>query len=285
MAGCCLLAACWACSMELPSEQLPEDGTPVKIMAEIEEPAKTKAAVEVGAYDRSAFSASDKIIVYRLENDTRKQQAGYTYSGSAWATSETTPVTLQAGSTYEAVFPADYTSILQDQSASDGSGFLRSNLLKTGRIASRDGVLRFTGSNGGAFKHQNVKLTLVFQLSGGGTLQDAVTNNILSAAGLVTGGNAVENIALFRPDPDVYTWCGIVYPKGSTTTLTLQLTYRGVTYKTTLDCGLQAGQHYTYTLTLQNGILVPTGSSIAGWKSEPDEDYTGKFESDEISGS
>lgn len=280
--ACCLLTACWACSSEVTEGGLlAEEGTPVKIMAEIQELTQTKAAVVENSYDRTSFIDGDKIRVNRIEGNASAQRVDYTYTAGSPNTWTTTaePIVLKAGSKYEATYPSDYTNILQDQSKLDGSDFLRSNLLKSGQITSRDGVLRFTEANGGAFTHQNVKLTLVFKVSTGSLAGD-FTTALLSAPGLITGGNNTENITLFRPDDAAYTWCGIVYPKGGsgTTDLALQLTYQGVVYKATLSCGLAAGTHYTYTLTLKNDILVPEGSTIDDWKTDPNGDYTGDFD-------
>lgn len=277
--GCCLLVACWACSAEMPLGLAAEEGTPVEIVAEIQDVQQTKAVAD---YDRtSSFITNDKIRVYRLVNGSRVQQADYTCSGSgsAWTPPSLNPVTLQVASEYEAVFPSDYTSIRQDQSAADGSGYLKSNYLKSGKITSRDGILRFTET--GAFVHQNVKLTLEFKVQNGGTDNkptEDFTSALLSAHGLLSGGIDNENITLYRPDASAYLWCGIVYPKNANTTINLQLTYQGVVYKAAVSCGLAAGTHYKYTLTLKNNILVPEGGTIEGWKTDSTGDYTGEFD-------
>ena len=275
--GCFLLAPCWGCSMELPQGLVADEGTPVKIMAEIQELSQTKAdpMTTANSYDRSSFISADKIRVYRLVGGTVAQQEDYAYSGSAWSTTATNPVTLQAGSTYSASYPSDYTGILQDQSAMGGAGFLKSNYLKSKTVTSRDGILHFTGD--GAFERQNAKLTLVFKLHGGGAPDGDFTNALLSAPGLISGGSNDENITLYRPDASAYTWCGIVYPKGASTTISLQLTYKGVVYKASLSCGLAAGTHYTYTMTLKDDILVPQGGAVEDWKSDPNGDYSGEF--------
>lgn len=279
--ACCLLTACWACSSEVTEGLQVEEGTPVKIVAEIQELTQTKTAVKENSYDRTSFIDGDKIRVNRIESIGSAQRVDYTYTAGSPNTWTTTaePIVLKAGSKYEATYPSDYTNILQDQSTSDGTDFLKSNLLKSGQITSRDGVLRFTEKNGGAFTHQNVKLTLAFKVNGGGAPTKDFTSALLSAPGLIAGGNETENITLFRPDAAAYTWCGIVFPKGETTNLALQLTYQGVVYKATLSCGLAAGTHYTYTLTLKNDILVPEGSTIDDWKTDSSGDYTGGFSS------
>lgn len=274
--GCCLLFAGWGCSSESSLEQLPDEGTPVEVLAEISGMPDTKAAMAENDYDRSSFSNTDKIRIYRSGTGVAAQQADYVYTtGSGWDKVENA-VTLQAGATYYAVYPSDYERILQDQVTANGSGFLKSNLLKSGTVTTRDGVLKFTG-DAGAFTHQNVKLTLEIKSASGQTWSGVFTNTRLSATGLLTKDGGEENIALFQPDPDVRTWCGIAYPQNKATTLTVQLTYQGIIYKTTLSCGLLSGTHYRYTLTLQDNKLVPQGSTIEGWKSDPDKDYTGDF--------
>ena len=135
----------------------------------------------------------------------------------------------------------------------------------SGEITSRDGVLNFTGAN--AFTHQYTKITLNFKAKTG-SLSGNFANTLISAPGLYSGGAGDESISLFRPDPNAYSWSGIVYPKNTDTAISLSLDYGGVTYKVSLDCAMATGKHYNYTLTIENGILVPSGSSIAEWKDE-----------------
>ena len=284
IAACCLLIAGWGCSAETTLDRLPEEGTAVDVVAEISGIPGTKTAVPETNYDRSSFINTDKIRIYRSGTGIVAQQADYAYatgSGSgSWAV-QTGSVTLKAGAEYYAVYPSDYERILQDQSAVDGSGFLKSNQLKSGTITTpRDGVLHFTDTR--AFKHQNVKLTLVIKnasssASGGESWNGVFTNTRLSGTGLLTKDGGEENITLFQPDPDVRTWCGIAYPQNKATGLKVQLTYQGVFYTVTLSCGLVPDTHYKYTLTLQDNKLVPQGSTIEGWKSDPDKDYAGDF--------
>ena len=65
-------------------------------------------------------------------------------------------------------------------------------------------------------------------------------------------------------------------PKGTSTDITVNVTYKNVTYKTTLSgCTLTAGSQYEYTLTIQNNILVPVGSEIKPWT--PNQTHTGSL--------
>lgn len=100
--------------------------------------------------------------------------------------------------------------------------------------------------------------------------------------GLYSGGTADEDIYLYRPDETKYTWHGILSPltaesptpeqKKVTVTVT---DYNGVSYTASLTCERKAGSHYSYTLTLQNNILMPVGEEIKGW--ENGESHTGSL--------
>lgn len=262
-AGICLATALGGCINEMEVEPTVADGTPVRLVAEIESSAtSTKAAVEKNTYDRSSFIAGDKIRIFK--SNVGAQQADYTLSanGLEWQ-QPASPVTLQAGARYKAVYPADDLNanyIQQNQQTAEN--FRKSNKLVSGEITSRNGILEFTGDN--AFSHAYTKLTLTF-VSEEGMLTGSFENTLITAKGLYTNGDNNESISLFRPDPDTYSWCGIVYPKKTSTTISLSLKYGGVTYKTSIDCDMQPGKNYSYTLTIKNGILVPSGSTIEEW--------------------
>lgn len=265
--GICLVALLGGCANEIDISRDVPDGTPVELVAEIEGSAPTKAATDLNVYDRSSFIASDKISLQKSHGSSL-QQADYTLSAdaSAWTPPASNPITLEAGATYRAVYPSgdlNANYILQDQKTAEN--FRKSNKLVSGTITSRDGVLRFTGTN--AFSHQYTKITLTFQAKTG-SLSGNLTNTLISAQGLHTGGTVYESISLFRPDDTAYSWCGIVYPKNEDTSLSLSLDYGGVSYKVTLTCGMQSGKHYNYTLTIENGILVPSVSKIDDWISD-----------------
>ncbi len=103
---------------------------------------------------------------------------------------------------------------------------------------------------------------------------------ILEGEGRHTIGSSTYDtqgiVTLYRPDTNNYTWHGIVYPKGTSTDITVNVTYKNVTYKTTLSgCTLTAGSQYEYTLTIQNNILVPVGSEIKPWT--PNQTHTGSL--------
>lgn len=264
----CMVSLLGSCTNELGESPVVPDGIPVKLIAEIEASAPTKVAVSPNDYDRSSFIAGDKIRLIKTYNGN-SQQADYTLSADASTWEQPTPnlITLQAGAKYKAVYPssgdpgANY--IMQDQTMA--VNFRKSNKLMSGEITSRDGVLNFTGAN--AFTHQYTKITLNFKAKTG-SLSGNFANTLISAPGLYSGGAGDESICLFRPDPNAYSWSGIVYPKNTDTAISLSLDYGGVTYKVSLDCAMATGKHYNYTLTIENGILVPSGSSIAEWKDE-----------------
>ena len=177
-------------------------------------------------------------------------------------------LTLQAGATYQAVYPANYTSIQSSQSVA--TNYLKSNLLRTEILPASSETIDFT------FKHVNTKLTLIFKPAEGGPAFSGDFSIQVQAPGLLTGGSVQEIVTLYRPDTNNYTWHGIVYPKGTSTDITVNVTYKNVTYKTTLSgCTLTAGSQYEYTLTIQNNILVPVGSEIKPWT--PNQTHTGSL--------
>lgn len=264
------LAACWSCSNELPVDVSPKEGMPVKVMAEIaSEESSTKAAAADNDYDRSSFVTGDKIRVTKTYNAV-KTVVDYIYSGTGWSASST-PLTLQAGATYQAVYPADNNTAIQpDQSAKEN--YIKSNRLVTSVVESpQTEELNFTIGNGAPFDHVNAKLTLVF--SGSNALSGNASLDV-SATGLRTGGASEEHIILYRPSASGYTWCGIVYPGQKD--IKIDFSIGSVSYPVQLpQCPLLAGKNYKFTLNLQNNILVPVANEITDWKTETV--YTGEF--------
>lgn len=265
-----LMAGNWSCTNEVLIDDFQvSEGDPVHLIAEIDNSLPTKANLPASnEYDRMQFISGDKIRVFKKYGGTVKQQVDYSFDADSWITTDKNPVTLQASATYYAVYPynnegtADKGGILQNQT--DKMSYLQSNRLQTIEIFSRDGVLRFTGEN--AFIHKNTKLTLLFQPdTGAPALSGSFKSTLIIGPGLRTGGSTEESISLYRPDNLEYSWCGILYPQNSNTDISISLTYENVVYKVTLTCGMKPGTHYSYTLTIKNGILVPTGSSIQDW--------------------
>lgn len=244
------------------------EGNPVKVLASIdrfsgiltESGSKTIAADN--SYDRSTFVNSDKIRITKKYGGVADNVIEYTLSSGIWTPLSGKALTLQAGATYQAVYPTNYTSIQSSQSVA--ANYLKSNLLRTEILPASSETIDFT------FKHVNTKLTLIFKPATGGPAFLGNFSFQVEAAGLLTGGNSSEIVTLYRPDNSAYIWHGIVYPKGTATDITVSVTYNDVTYRTTLNgCGLAAGSQYEYTLTIQNNILVPVGSEIKNWTPKP----------------
>lgn len=147
-------------------------------------------------------------------------------SSGIWTPPSGKALTLQAGATYQAVYPANYTSIQSSQSVA--TNYLKSNLLRTEILPASSETIDFT------FKHVNTKLTLIFKPAEGGPAFSGDFSIQVQAPGLLTGGSVQEIVTLYRPDTNNYTWHGIVYPKGTSTDITVNVTYKNVTYKTTL---------------------------------------------------
>ena len=201
-------------------------------------------------------------------------------SGSStgeWKPSVTgTELLVESGATYQASYPIEYSGIRADQRKAGGEDYRLSNLLETPEKVAigRDGTLSFTGEN--AFVHKGVKLTLKF--SGKNTLSKDFTSMTVTGKGLYSGGASKdETVYLYHPggtDKEQYTWHGIIAPLDSQQSIWVSVTdANGVVYDVTLTCARAANSHYTYTLTLKNDVLVPTGQEIKEWQSG--ESHTG----------
>lgn len=195
-------------------------------------------------------------------------------SGSStgeWKPSVTgTELLVESGATYQASYPIEYSGIRADQRKAGGEDYRLSNLLETPEKVAigRDGTLSFTGES--AFVHKGVKLTLKF--SGKNILSKDFTSMTVTGKGLYSGGASKdETVYLYHPGGTgdaKYTWHGIIAPLDSQQSIRVSVTdANGVVYDVTLTCARAANSHYTYTLTLKNNVLVPTGQEIKEWQS------------------
>lgn len=282
LTGCCLLSCCWSCSNEFLTELPATDGTPVKVVAEIEGTTSTKAGTTAPAadnsYDRSSFIDGDVILIHKTDVVVGANQQNYQYNSSSgewtYAGSGNKPITLQLGAKYRAVFPALYNGVLPNQS--DIKNYISSNRLETDKIIPASETLDFTGD--GAFKHVNTKLSVTFD--GDNALAGAITELKIKGENLSGMANGIDEITPYHTADDSYTWCCILKPKtaeeGTPTSITISLTYQGVSYQTTVNCGMLANKHYAYTLRIRNELLV-VKNTIKGWTGESayDGDYNG----------
>lgn len=255
------LVACTGETMLSPSGE----GKPVIVNAEInsDQPVteKTRALADENTYDRSTFIAGDKIRITRTNLANKSEVVDYLLDVDNQWTTTATPLTLLAGASYQAVYPAgNDAGIIYDQSSV--ANYIKSNRLVSETItAPETEKLKFT------FEHQNTKLTLVFKPINTGAIPADFSFQV-NAPGLRTGGTDSEPIKLFRPDDEALTWCGIVFPKNTETLITVTMTYDGVNYNSTFKCMLAPKTHYKYTLTLHNDILVPEENKILGWTND-----------------
>lgn len=263
LVGISLLTSLVACTGETLLSPSGE-GKPVIVNAEInsDQPVTeiTRAQTEENTYDRSTFITSDKIRITRTTLANRSEAADYQLGEDGQWTSTSTPLTLLAGASYQAVYPAgNDAGIMYDQSSVDN--YIKSNRLVSASIkAPETEKLDFT------FEHQNTKLTLVFVPKVTSSLPADFSFQV-SGVGLQTGGTTSEFIKLYHPGDK--TWCGIVHPKESgTTAITITLIYNGVNYSSTINCALAAKTHYQYTLSLRDDILVPEDNKILGWTND-----------------
>ncbi|UVV77193.1 fimbrillin family protein [Bacteroides fragilis] len=239
---------------------------------------RTRAVAADNGYDRSTFAAGDKIRIIRSRNGSSSTPVDYILnaasSGSStgeWKPSVTgTELLVESGATYQASYPIEYSGIRADQRKAGGEDYRLSNLLETPEKVTigRDGTLSFTGES--AFVHKGVKLTLKF--SGKHTLSKDFTSMTVTRKGLYSGGASKdETVYLYHPSGTgdaKYTWHGIIAPLTSQQSIQVSVTdANGVVYDVTLTCARAANSHYTYTLTLKNDVLVPTGQEIKEWQS------------------
>lgn len=260
--GILLLAS--ACTDHQPVMPIAE-GTPLTITAEIDaaaSPATRLSAASASDYDLTAFRTGDQISVTCSRNSVQLASSAYTLgAGGNWAASSGAGLGFLPAVVYRASFPVGYDGIRASQATP--ADFLKSNYLLTPEVPVSGAEVSFTGAN--AFQHQNAKLTLVFTAAN--TLP-VFSQMRVEAPGLRTGGSAAEAITMLRPDDATYTWCAVINPKRSNTTISITVTdTNGVTYKATVQCDMAPGTSYTYTLRLQNNILVPVGpAEITDWK-------------------
>lgn len=241
------------------------EAIPLKIEAGIElrEGTNSVTTDAANSYDRTTFINGDVITVRKEYGNQITGTANYTLTDGAW-TASNNKVTLQAGANYQARYPSNY-SIQTNQSTEDG--YRQSNLLETPKVSSpQDENLSFTGDN--AFKHVNSKLSLVLK-SKGGSLNSNNLKSLQISGTAIAGGSGTEYVTPLRPNANEFTWCCILSPQNTSTSITVSLNYYGVTYNSTINCALAADTHYTYTLTLKDNELISTGSEIKGWTDVP----------------
>lgn len=240
------------------------EAIPLKIEAGIELREGTNSATTeaTNSYDRTTFINGDVITVRKEYGNESPITANYTLTDGVWTAPNNNKVTLQAGANYQARYPSNYDAIKTDQSTANG--YRQSNLLETPKVSSpQDENLSFT--NGNAFKHVNSKLSLVLQSKGGSLNSNNLKSLQISGTG-IAGGTGTEYVTPLRPDAAGFAWCCILSPQNASTSITVSLTYYGVTYNSTISCALAADTHYTYTLTLKDDELISTGSEIKGWE-------------------
>lgn len=261
----------------------PELGTRLTILAEIAGGESTTPATrevtspsdpDANVYDRSTFIAKDKINVTCSRDGKAIASAGYELKDGKWTATEIGKgLGFLPAITCRAEFPVGYSSIAQDQSTPDA--FLKSNLLRTREVPVSSAKVSFMGDDD-ALKHQNARLTLKFK-GENTTLPEFSQLNVVGTG--LRGGTTSESITLLRPVKTEYTWCAVISPRAEKTTINVTVTdENGVTYKATLPelTAVVANNHYTFTLKLQNNILVPVGGEITDWK--PEVRYAGEFD-------
>ncbi|RHE89522.1 fimbrillin family protein [Bacteroides intestinalis] len=243
-------------------------GTPLTITAEIGTSASPSSTDRLGDaapandYDLSTFRTGDQISVTCTRNSALLASSGYTLNAAgSWKALTGSELGFLPAVTYRASFPVGYDGIQASQEKK--ADFLKSNYLRTPEVPVSGAEVKFTDTN--AFNHENAKLTLKF--TGVNTLP-VFSRMTVQAIGLRTGSStATESINMLRPVDSEYIWCAVIYPRAKNTEISITITDAyGLTYKATVKCGMAKGTSYTYTLNLQNNILVPVGQAeIKDW--------------------
>ena len=219
-------------------------------------------AAPANDYDLSKFRTDDQINVTCTRNTALLASSGYTLNAAgSWKAPAGSELGFLPAVTYRASFPVGYDGIQASQEKK--ADFLKSNYLRTPEVPVSGAEVKFTGTN--AFNHENAKLTLKF--TGVNTLP-VFSRMTVQATGLRTGSStAAESINMLRPVDSEYIWCAVIYPQATNTDISITITDTyGLTYKATVQCVMAKGTSYTYTLKLQNNILVPVGQAeIKDW--------------------
>lgn len=219
-------------------------------------------AASANDYDLSTFRTGDQISVTCTRNSALLASSGYTLNAAGnWKAPAGSELGFLPAVTYRASFPVGYDGIQASQEKK--ADFLKSNYLCTPEVPVSGAEVKFAGDN--AFNHENAKLTLKF--TGVNTLP-VFSRMTVQAIGLRTGSStATESINMLRPVDSEYIWCAVIYPRAKNTEISITITDAyGLTYKATVKCDMAKGTSYTYTLKLQNNILVPVGQAeIKDW--------------------
>ena len=232
-------------------------GTPLTIIAEIGTSASPSSTDRLGDaasandYDLSTFRTGDQISVTCTRNSALLASSGYTLNAAGnWKAPAGSELGFLPAVTYRASFPVGYDGIQASQEKK--ADFLKSNYLCTPEVPVSGAEVKFAGDN--AFNHENT-LPVFSRMT-------------VQAIGLRTGSStATESINMLRPVDSEYIWCAVIYPRAKNTEISITITDAyGLTYKATVKCDMAKGTSYTYTLKLQNNILVPVGQAeIKDW--------------------
>lgn len=243
-------------------------GTPLTITAEIGTSASPSSTDRLGDaasandYDLSTFRTDDQINVTCTRNSVLLASSGYTLNAAGnWKAPAGSELGFLPAVMYRASFPVGYDGIQASQEKK--TDFLKSNYLRTPEVPVSGAEVKFAGDN--AFNHENAKLTLKFT---GVNKLPVFSRMTVQAIGLRTGSStATESINMLRPVDSEYIWCAVIYPRAKNTEISITITDAyGLTYKATVKCDMAKGTSYTYTLKLQNNILVPVGQAeIKDW--------------------
>ena len=289
-----LLASCT--NDELADNPLADGPVPLSVTADISQVATRATA--------TAFEDGDQIGIFPIKNnelEIGQANKPYTYSGSAFASTDPYyfqdrgMVTFNAYYPYDATLTATAHTIDIDTRAANQTPqqVAGHNWRKNDYLFASAATEVTTASVSYTFKHVMSQVVLVFKagtddgvanlsalseykiatplvmngsfdvVTGAVTLDDGATAETIEMT--VTGSAATE----LRADPL------ILLPQSiSGGRLNIDVTYNSETYKAEIDApanGLQPGHSYVYTVTIKNNGLSVRYTEIENWITETDE--------------
>ncbi|MBR5842726.1 MAG: fimbrillin family protein [Bacteroidaceae bacterium] len=199
----------------------------------------------------NAFEFNDQILLVN-ENRTNKNKGFYTYKGSAWSTSDM--VLYASGTnTFKAYYPAQESFVLPvDQSTTEG-------------IKSADRMIASaTATKGNAvslsFARQMAKVTVNVTMNteySSTTKISSLTINSYDGKQVTPYGSDKSYTAILTPG---------TYTSGATfIEVTVGDKTMTVPVNSTLTGGLQAGKHYTFSLTVGKEAVISNDVTVKSW--------------------
>lgn len=248
---CSLLLA--GCSSEEPI-RIDGGGTPLNIQASITP--HTRASLGAVAYEKSSFENDDQIKINLTSAAGTDYKYKYNSAEDKWSPVTTTDTIKVTGNTeFKATYPADFISIVADQSqAVEGNSYgsyLKSNQLIATKTSDAN-LISFM------FSPANAKITLVITYDDGthtGNSAKLTGSNLINSS----SSEALTLLPLTKSG-QTHTYVGIVYPgTKSEYYIVVNETKDSATSEhkhKVVNQELKAGYNYTYNFSSNNNLIL-----------------------------